>query len=371
MSERKLFKDYFDLVAIDAIAKQFSSARGHGRFAKKRFVELASKDLETLEMMDRVRQISDALAAVLPKERDKALAWLEASLPEVLPDAESPTDGYLQWPLGQFIADHGTEHFEESMSAMIELTQRLTSEFAVRPFVMHQPEKTFARLASLVDHPSEHVRRWCSEGIRPRLPWGARLDALVDDPSPIWPILEALKDDPSLYVRRSVANCINDIAKDHPSEVCKRMKAWSKGASEERMWLVKHALRTLVKDGDPKALAILGYGIPKGLSVDFGVSPKKVALGDSVTLTAEIRNGGKKPAKLMVDLCVHYVRKRGTGKKVFKWKSTTLAAGKEVLLEKELAMVERSIRKLYPGTHRCEVQVNGQVLGEVGFELKR
>ena len=150
------------------------------------------------------------------------------------------------------------------MTAMIELTQRFSSEYAVRPFVERYPEATFKRLLALTDDPSPHVRRWCSEGTRPRLPWGAKLHHLVADPSPIWPILEALKDDDELYVRRSVANNLNDIGKDHAALVVERCQAWLEDGNAQRDWTVKHGLRSLVKDGDPGALAVMGYGPPSG-----------------------------------------------------------------------------------------------------------
>lgn len=253
MGERKAFKDWFDKAAARVLAGQVAGAMPS--FDQEQFIRLASRNLKALEFAGRVRQFSDALAATLPKPIPKALAVLTESLPPPLPDCEAVTDGWLQWPLGQFIADHGLEYFDASMEAMMELTQRFSSEYAIRPFVERYPEATFDRLLALTDDPNPHVRRWCSEGTRPRLPWGKKLQGLVADPTPIWPILEALKDDGELYVRRSVANNLNDIAKDHAPLVVQRCMAWSEDSNERRDWAIKHGLRSLIKAGKDKRAA--------------------------------------------------------------------------------------------------------------------
>jgi len=287
----------------------------------------------------------------------------------VLDGTEAVTDGYLQWPIGQLIADHGVEHLDASWDAMVELTQRLTSEFAIRPFVERYPDEVFARLLALTGHPSAHVRRWCSEGIRPRLPWGKRLDALVADPAPIFPILERLKDDPSLYVRKSVANCLNDVAKDHPGPVLDVARRWMDGASDERAWIVRHALRTLVKAGDPRALEVLGYGPPRGVTAALSVTPDAVAIGERVQLALTLQSA--RDADLLVDLRVHYRKAKGDARpKVFKWKTVSARAGETVTLAKNLAMRVTTIRPLYPGPHAVDAQVNGVVLAEASFELR-
>ncbi|MEM6996572.1 MAG: DNA alkylation repair protein, partial [Myxococcota bacterium] len=304
----KAFKDWFDRAAARSLAKQVAGA--WPKFDEAAFVRRAGAKLNTLEFSGRVQQFADALAAGLPSSIPKALQILVKSLPEPLSDADQVTDAWLQWPVGQFIADHGLDAFDESFVAMIELTKRFSSEFAVRPFVEHHPEQTFERLLALTADPNPHVRRWCSEGVRPRLPWGKKLRALVDDPGPIWPILEALKDDPELYVRRSVANTLGDIAKDHQAAVVKRCRAWAKGASPERQWLIKHALRGPIKAGDPAALAAIGFSSAKGLRATLSASPKRIKVGESVALTAEVGSSAKRKQSLMIDYVVHYVRQR-------------------------------------------------------------
>lgn len=365
--ERRAFKDYFDPAAAHALAAQMAGALPG--FDRTRFVALATGGLDDLEFQGRVVQFSNALAATLPKSVPRALAVLTESLPPALPSCNAVTDGWLQWPLGQFIADYGLGHFDAAMEAMIELTKRFSSEFAVRPYVERYPEATFARLSELTGDPDPHVRRWCSEGTRPRLPWGRRLHALIADPSPLWPILEALKDDPEPYVRRSVANNLNDIAKDHPELVIDRCRAWS--ASEERAWIVKHALRSLVKAGDPAALEVVGFAPPQKLSAELQIRPRRVAMGGEIALTARLSSRAARSQHVVVDYVVHYVRRGGkVSAKVFKWTTCRLAARGETELAKRHSLRRTTIRALYPGLHRVELQINGARLAEASFRLQ-
>lgn len=366
--QRKAFKDWFDKDAARMMSLQVAAV--YGKFDKKKFQKLALNNIEQFEFNRRVQNFAAALAQTLPAEYPVAVGILTDSLPDPLPDCESVTDGWLQWPLGQFIADYGTDHFEPSMLAMKELTRRFSAEYAVRPFVERYPEQTFARLQQLTTHECPHVRRWCSEGTRTRLPWGRKLVQLIDNPKPVWPILEALKDDPELYVRRSVANNLNDLSKDHPQQVLKRVKQWSRKASDERQWLIKHGLRGLIKQGHPEALAIIGYTKPNKLDAKLALKPKKVAIGESVVMSVQLHNGSNKPQSLLVDYVVHYVRKTtATGEKVFKWKTLTLAPGEAICIEKKHALKATTIRALYPGVHLVELQINGYRVDKGQFRL--
>lgn len=368
MSDAKAFKDWFDRAAAKSLASQVQAV--HPDFNAKRFVADASRGLDALEMMDRVRQFSAALRRHLPQEIPDALDTLTRSLPPALPNCDAVTDGWLQWPVGQFIADYGTEHFDAAMPAMYALTQRFSSEFAVRPFVERYPARVFAQFAQWTGDASPHVRRWCSEGVRPRLPWGARLHALIDDPSPILPLLEALKDDEELYVRRSVANTLNDIAKDHPQRVLTVLESWREGATPARDWVIKHAARSLLKQGDARALALLGFAKPKSLDGQLTIAPKRIAIGDAVDLTLELASRSRKAQPLMIDFVVHYPLANGqAGPKVFKWTEKEIPAGGRLRLSKRLSMRPTTTRVLRPGLHLVELQVNGLRLAKASFQL--
>lgn len=361
------FKDYFDRAAARALGEQVAAA--DPSFDAAAFVRKATRGLTKLEFADRVRSFSEALAEQLPGS-PASLDVLTRSLPEPLPNADNVTDGFLQWPIGQYIADHGVDYFAASMKAMIELTQRFSAEFAVRPFVEHYPDRTFARLLELTDHDSVHVRRWCSEGTRPRLPWGKKLRDLVADPSPIWPIVEALKDDPEPYVRRSVANNLNDIAKDHPDLVIARCRAWSRKSNPQRDSMINHALRSLIKAGNPDALAVVGFGSATKLEADLRIEPRRVVIGQSVEINAKLTNGAHTNQRVLIDFVVHYVRKKGeAAAKVFKWTKRELAPGESIELTKALAMRTTTTRALYPGKHRVALQVNGSRVAEASVTL--
>jgi len=367
-TDKKAFKDWFDKQAAEAMAEQLGAV--YSKFDKSAFIRCASRNLKKLEFNGRVKQFSDAMQQELPQSYPKAIAIVVKSLPENPVDAASVTDGWLQWPVGQFIADYGTDHFDESFAAMTELTQRFSSEYAVRPFVERYPQETFNNMRKLTTHPSEHVRRWCSEGTRTRLPWGVKLQDLIDNPAPILPVLDALIDDESDYVRKSVANSINDLSKDHPQLVLKKCRRWQKKSKPGRTWIIKHGLRTLIKQGDSGALELIGYGPPKKLAVKFSALPARIKLGGAVELEAKIVNRSTAKQNLMIDYVVHYVRKNNVvNEKVFKWKTLEIAAREEIVVSKKHPMKPTSIRALYGGKHKVEIQINGIRLAEAEFEL--
>lgn len=364
----RLFKDRFDSVAARQLGQQMQNT--WTAFPADRFVKLATTGLDGLEFHGRIKQFSAALRETLPADYNEAIRLLIASLPPPLANEEELSCYWLQWPLGQFIADYGTDHFESSFAAMIELTQRHTSEFAVRPLLAMHPERSVARLLDLTRHPSLHVRRWCSEGSRPRLPWGLRLRHFCADPSPLWPILEALRDDPSLYVRRSVANHLNDIAKDHPQAVVARCREWLTDAPAGRRWIVGRALRSLVKAGHPEALELQGYGKPQNLAVSFSIKPSRIRVGQNLSLELSFTSRSSQRQAVMVDFAVHFVRKQGrSSEKVFKGVTFELEARGSRTIIKALPVRATTIRALYPGIHRVEARINGRTLAESEFEL--
>lgn len=248
--------------AVECLA--FNIRLAHPDFDGKGFKKLAINGLEPLELMPRARHLAAALRACLPSEYGKAVRILIDSMAKV----ESGDQGlavFFYLPHSFFISEYGLEAagnggkdpFAVSMKALHALTLRFTSEFAIRPFLIHQQERTLAQVMKWIDDPSPDVRRLCSEGARPRLPWGVRLPAFIKDPRPALPILEALKNDDSLYVRRSVANHLGDIAKDHPEWVVKTCYQWlRKDDSKEMKWVIRHAVRYVTKKGHAGAIAL-------------------------------------------------------------------------------------------------------------------
>lgn len=238
----------------------------HKAFPADAFCQHALAGLEPLELMQRAQHIAKSLKEFLPSNYNQAVSVLIDSLTPVETEVGSlGVAGFFYLPHSFFIADYGLEPsynngedpFELSMQALRELTMRFTAEFAIRPFLIHQQERTLAQVNIWLGDPNPHVRRLCSEGTRPKLPWGKRIQSLIANPQPTLHILELLKNDESLYVRRSVANHLGDIAKDHPEIAFSTCERWlQEGASKELKWVVRHAVRYYAKKGDARALAI-------------------------------------------------------------------------------------------------------------------
>lgn len=347
-------------------------ARVHAAFPTRAFLRDALDGYEALELMPRGRHIARALRAHLPQDVPAALDILIASIEP--PRSETEGSGlapFLYLPHTMFVADYALDHFEEAMRAQHALTQRFTAEFSIRPFIEKYPERTLALLRSWTADPSPHVRRLVSEGTRPRLPWAPRLRMLQHNPHPALELLERLKDDPELYVRRSVANHLNDIGKDHPELLNATARRWLKDAGPERAWIVRHALRSAIKRGDAGALAVSGYGAKAEVAVRAkSVAPQRVRIGGRVTISFDLTNKLPKRQRVLADLRVHYMKASGrTAAKVFKLKTVELAPKASLQLGKTLSLADLTTRKHYPGLHRVEVLLNGQPVAIGDFQL--
>jgi len=268
------------------------------------------------------------------------------------------------------VVRQGMDDVPRALRCLHALTQRFSAEFAIRPFIARHPTPTLDTLARWVDDPSAHVRRLVSEGSRPRLPWGLQLKALIQDPSPTLPLLRALQDDPSEYVRRSVANHLNDIAKDHPAHVAQWLQEHLPGAPEARRALLRHASRTLIKQGDAEVLHAWGLGTAfKGRAM-LRIEPSAVALGETLTLELHLKSTAAQAQTLALDYAVHHVKANGgSSAKVFKGWQIVLPPRGEVVLSKRHSMREITTRRYHAGHHAVHVQANGRVIAEGGFAL--
>jgi 3-methyladenine DNA glycosylase AlkC len=249
--------------AVDCLAQNILLV--YPKFNEDTFRRTASNGLEPLGILDRGQHLAKALRQSLPEKFSTAVEILLASLTPPLTQTDNlGLAVFFYLPHVCFIAEYGLtpeenggqDSFEISMKAQYELTKRFSAEFSIRPFLIRQQERTLTRLLEWVSDPDPHVRRLCSEGTRPRLPWATRIPAFISNPKPVLPILDALKNDQSLYVRRSVANHLGDIAKDHPElafEICER---WLIESSNEVKWLIRHALRHPAKKGNKVALQL-------------------------------------------------------------------------------------------------------------------
>lgn len=361
-------------LSVGALKDEISPALARGlagelaiawpEFPQRRFMAGLAAELGSRELMARVDLLADRLAASLPEGFVDTVAVLWRAL-------DSPTfTGWMTLPCGSFVARRGIGDPMVALPLLAGLTPRWSSEWPVRPFIERHPDITYEHLWRWASDEDEHVRRLVSEGTRPRLPWAPHLRRLIDDPSRNLPLLELLVDDPSAYVRRSVANHLNDIAKDHPALAVDVARSWL-GRGDGAAWVVRHGLRTLVKRGDPDALTLLGAHPSAEIVLrDLTVAPTSVSIGNEVVVSFTIELVDGSTADAVVDYRVHYVGVRGVkAPRVFKFTQRRLQPGHPVTLERRHRFADVSIRRLNPGPHVIDVQVNGRVLGSVTLEL--
>ncbi|HEX5051035.1 MAG TPA: DNA alkylation repair protein, partial [Planctomycetota bacterium] len=271
-------------------------------FERRRFERLAIDGLDALELKARVRHVAAALEATLPPAFAEAASVLERSLAPARLDTDLSAmrsgpqglAGWAVWPMTEFVARRGLGEPVRALAALHAMTQRSTAEYAVRPFLQQHTELAFATLRTWVADPNPHVRRLVSEGSRPRLPWGMQLGMLIADPTPTLPLLEVLQHDASDYVRKSVANHLNDIAKDHADVVAAWLERHLPGASRELTALLRRASRTLVKRGDARVLAAWGIGRKLQGTASLRVRPKRAAVGGEIELRVALRSTARR-----------------------------------------------------------------------------
>ncbi len=364
-------KSRFGPSVVADIAAMLSSSCS--AFDAEVFSADALSGFEALELMARADHLADAMNRHLPADFTVAGEVVLKSLGPILTGtSEHGMAPFLYLPHVLFVAKFGLEHFDLSMRLQHALTQRFTAEFSIRAFIEQDQARTLRQLAHWARDPSEHVRRLVSEGTRPRLPWASRLRAFQRDPGPVLELLELLKDDPSLYVRRSVANNLNDIGKDHPDRLIETSGKWLVDASAQRRWIVEHALRSAIKRGDRGALTLLGYAHTSQLLVhDISITPQTAVVGDNLTIACILHNPLRRPQTALIDLVVHYVKAHGASRaKVFKLKRIELGAGESVRLGKRLSLAQLTTRRHHAGEHHVDLLINGksQPLGR--FDLR-
>ena len=356
-------KDMVDREVVEEIADRVAAERSD--FATASFVDDLMAELPDLELKPRIAAIARRLRAGLPDDYRTALKTIVSVAKQ-----EPPIGGWAAWPLCAFVEDFGVEHPDVSLPAMEHLTKRMSCEFAIRPFLRDHWDAAYATLLAFTAHEDEAVRRLPTEGTRPRLPWGGRVKRLTEDPEPGLALLERLRHDPSETVRRSVANHLNDIAKDHPDVVTATLERWvDESATDPKM--VSHALRTLVKNGNPAALRLLGFTTdPEVEIVDFLVTPRRVEMGDQIELRATLRSLSKSTQRLVVDFVIHHVNASGkTSPKVFKWSTIDLAAGETSELTKRRRIQMATTRTYHSGRHKVELQVAGAIVAIGSFDV--
>jgi len=346
-------------------------------FDRASFEKTILSQLDALELKERSQCIADHMHEVLPtdlKHRNKILKAILHPHDDANGEQQSDEQGICGWgmfPLGMVVGQYGVDEFDDSLQLLQEMTKRFSSEFEIRYFLLEDHNRVLDILKTWVDHPSRHVRRLVSEGTRPRLPWAMQLPMFIEDPSIVLPLLKMLRDDPEEYVRRSVANHLNDIAKDHPDFIADLAKDWLKDGDKNRERLIKHACRTLIKQGHQPTLRALGYGEPRLDITSFTISTPQVDFGQHLEFEISMSSAMEKSQKLIIDYAIHHQRANGkTSPKVFKWKNITLEPQVDMTEKRKHVIKKISTRRYYAGTHHVEIFINGRSFGLQSFELQ-
>jgi 3-methyladenine DNA glycosylase AlkC len=348
----RLWKDRLDEPLLRSFASQVKKACPDFRTGPYIKAVLSDGYLRR-ELKDRMNLMSAHLRPYLPSDYTEAVAVLIKVAPHV--------GGWENWALTSFVEQFGLEEFEISVAALKELTPFGTAESAVRPFVNHNPTRMLEIMSDWAESDNEHVRRLAAEGSRPRGVWVAHTEAFKKNPRPVLKLLEKLKADPSDYVRRAVANNLNDISKDHPDLVIQTALHWKKRGNAHTDWIVKHACRYMIKAGHPEVFPVFGFAYPPKVSVkQLKVVSENVRIGGDLSFSFDVRSQTSEEQRLAVDYAVHYVRPNGSSSaKVFKLCERTVPARSSMVLSGSRSFENRSTRKHYPGRHRIDVLVNG------------
>lgn len=337
--------------------------QAHNSFDDRKFIDkVMDADWEGLELKGRIRRISVVLGSFLPESYPEALGVLLA--------IQDQCEGFPYLFFPDFVEVFGLEpeHEEISLQALEQFTKRSTAEFAIRSFLIRSPERIMKRMMEWAKSDDHHLRRLASEGCRPRLPWGQAIRQFKEDPSPIFEVLELLKADPTLYVRKSVANNLNDIAKDNPEQVILTAKRWS-GFSPETDWIIRHGCRTLLRSGEPEVMALFGYeGVVETLTnVRIDTDRHRVTIGEFVTLSYSF--AVKKQAKLRIEYAIDFVKKRGVSRKKFLLSDRIFTTGESITKERVHNWKDLTTRIHYPGLHRIVLLANGVEVAHTELDL--
>lgn len=310
-----------------------------------------SDDWENKELKQKMHHITQCLVETLPKDYPQALKILT----EVAPNFE----GFNVMIFPDFVESCGMDDWELSLPALAFFTKLCSSEFAIRPFLAKDPERAMQYLYKWAEDENYHIRRLASEGCRPRLPWAMSLPKFKKDPSPILRILETLKDDPEEYVQKSVANNLNDISKDHPDVVLDICERWY-GQSTITDWIVKRACRTLLKEGNTRALVLFGFSDPSQIEVDdLGFDRQSLSIGDELRFSFEIKIRDKEVRRVRIEYGVDYVKsKNKISRKIFQIKEADFESGSYTISKKH-SFKDLSTRKHYRGQHKFTIILNG------------
>lgn len=360
------FKNFINAGVVKELGEAF--AKAHPKFDTKAFNKL-SDILAPLELKARVLLLTAEMGRQLPEDFKIAAPIVKKVL------NSNSLNGFQLWPVSEYISQFGVDDLDVSMDLMYIMTQSFTSEFAIRPFLLKHPEKTLKILESWINDENVHIRRWVSEGTRPNLPWGGKIPSFIKKPATLH-LLESLKYDEELYVRKSVSNHLNDISKDHPELLVKILKNWNKDAPAEHKakikWITKQALRTMIKKGHPGALGLMD--VKHGAEVEVSkikLNQKEYKLGDVLSFEFSVVSKSINSQDLIVDYLIGFIKSNGSlSHKVFKLKHVTLKAGEKLVIKKNHSLKKITTMTFFPGEHEVQIQVNGKIMKKASWNFR-
>jgi len=359
----KPLKDlYYGLDFYERLAHELH--RIYPSLKPKAFLDDAVNGLEQRELKQRIDHTAIVCQHHLPTDYGQALSVLYSW-------SEGQENNFSHIFVPSFVARYGQHDYTRSIQALKDLTQYSSSELAIRSYLTQDFTRTLKHMQHWTGDDNHHVRRLASEGCRPRLPWASRVPQLMTEPGVTWPIIESLKDDNELYVRKSVANHINDLSKDHPDWLVQQLSQWSP-LSDQQTWIMRHGCRSLIKAGNSPALSLLGFNPQAKIDVtQFQVHTPELQLGQTLSFSFELSNPNTQPQKLAIDYCIHYRKKTGKlAPKVFKLKEINLAPNDRKHINKQQLIKNFSTRIHYAGAHEIELLVNGISQAKGYFDLK-
>lgn len=350
-------------------------------FDAREFVsQIMDNEWENRELKQRCMHITTILRKFLPADYKEAIAKILELLDYVKntqPDFSKIDDTKfgltLEYGLvlDNYVEQYGLDDYETSVKAIEKITQFTSCEFSVHPFIIKYPDEMMQQMLVWSKHEHWGVRRLASEGCRPRLPWAMALPNLKENPAPIIPILENLKNDPARFVRLSVANNLNDIAKDNPQTVIDLVKRWQ-GESKEVDWIIKHGCRTLLKQGNQEMMELFGFNSTvKSIRIEnFQISIPQVKVGESLEFSFNLLNKNNKRTKIRLEYGIYYQKANGTlTKKVHKISEKEYAENSTTQITRKHSFRVVTTRKLHPGLHQVAVIINGNEFEKYDFEL--
>jgi len=368
------FKNVYSPKLVELIATHLE--RHLPGLDREGFIAPIVAQLGALEFKARAQLVADAMHSALPHDPTRRANILLSMLhPE--PSAgfvtESDDRGLGGWavlPLSLVVAQHGAADVDRSLTLLREMTMRFSSEFGVRYLLDADQDRVLAKMSGWVRDPDPHVRRLVSEGTRPRLPWAMRLQSLIKDPAPVLPLLAALRDDPVDFVRKSVANHLNDISKDNPLTFRSILLDWMVDANPNRRAMLRHAARGMIKAGDDEMLRAFGFGPAQISPSTLELATESVRIGDKLGFSVNLRSTGPKRQNIAIDYVIHFRKSDGKlAPKVFKGGIFALDPGETLEFQRFHDFRQVTIRRYYPGQHAISLRINGADTDAVSFQL--